>query len=546
VRPRPLVAALVGSWVAAASGPAALAEEVDAPLPPVAAPAPEPARPPGWLQPAPRVQLEMDPELIPINRGAVFVPAMGEAGAEPPYAVLDEAGEVVGRAPVGKKVILPPGRYQVMVGAGVESQMLAHDVEVTEGHASLVEPDWAGLLIRVVDERGQQFRGTYEVFALPEGESFGLGLGADETLGETLRLWLLPPGRYLIVRSGESVQARANFLTVRLSPGELTHFTLVQDTEGRFLGGGEVDRFEGNTEIKNWLFGLVVGGDLLWNRNDNVPGRAFGNTITFNAFVLGSVRFMDPNHIYYTRLEVDGGFGAQEGQDLRKTIDELDLDAHYTYRVLAWLGPYVRFGMNSNLFPGRRYFDSEEEPLVVVFDQDMREVERLTRPTDLRLADSFDPLELKEGAGLAFDLSPSQLFDLHLRIGLGSRQTLVRSLRIERGSFPDHPEAAAACEDARCFVEAESAVLVGGEATLIGSARLFNWFMIDTEFDMLEPFYATEGGHMPVFNWKTTFSLRLVSFASLAYVVRLDYNEQLSEHLQFEQRILLRFTYDIF
>ncbi|HOX46316.1 MAG TPA: hypothetical protein PK668_22115 [Myxococcota bacterium] len=514
-------------------------------LPPVAAPEVEPSRPPGWLQPAPRVQLEMDPELIPINRGAVFVPAMSEGSAEPPYVVLDQSGVVQGRAPMGKKAIVPPGRYQVMVGSGVESQMLAHDLEVTEGHASLVEADWAGLLIRVVDERGQQFRGAYEVFALPAGESYGLGLGADETLGETPRTWLLPPGRYLIVRSGETVQARSDFLTVRLTPGELVHFTLVQNAEGRFVGGGEVDRFEGSTEIKNWLFGLVLGGDLLWNRNDNVPGRAFGNTIAFNAFVLGSVRYMTPDHIFYTRMEVDGGASAQEGQDLRKTLDELDLDAHYTYRLLSWLGPYVRFGLNANLFPGHRYFDQDETPRVLVFDEELNQVADLVRPSELKLADSFDPLELKEGVGLAFDFSPSVLLDLHLRIGLGSRQTVVQSLRIERKSFPGRPDVALACEDALCFAAAESSVLVGGEATLIGSARLFNWFMIDTEFDMLEPFYSTEGSHMPVFNWKTTFSLRLVSFASLAYVVRLDYNEQLSEFLQFEQRILLRFSFDI-
>ena len=48
-----------------------------------------------------------------------------------------------------------------------------------------------------------------------------------------------------------------------------------------------------------------------------------------------------------------------------------------------------------------------------------------------------------------------------------------------------------------------------------------------------------------VINWKNTISLRLVSFASLAYVIRLDYDKQLSEFIQAEQRILLRFTFDI-
>ena len=72
-----------------------------------------------------------------------------------------------------------------------------------------------------------------------------------------------------------------------------------------------------------------------------------------------------------------------------------------------------------------------------------------------------------------------------------------------------------------------------------------DWVLIDTELDSLVPFFSTEGGTEPVFNWKNTISLRLVSFASVAYVVKLDYNRQLSEYLQFEQRVLLRFTFDI-
>ena len=31
----------------------------------------------------------MDPELVPVGRGAVFVPAMSESAAEPPYVVMD-------------------------------------------------------------------------------------------------------------------------------------------------------------------------------------------------------------------------------------------------------------------------------------------------------------------------------------------------------------------------------------------------------------------------------------------------------------------------
>jgi len=512
-----------------------------------------PATPPGWLLPPPAVQLEMDAELIPVGKGAVFVPAMSEAAAEPPYLVLDLQGEVVTRSPTGSKTILAPGRYQVKVGSGVEEQMMTHQVTVHEGHSTLVEPDWAGMIVRVVDEHGTQIRGTYEIFALPSGEDFGLGLGADETRGETLRTWLLPPGRYMLVRSGETPRARTDFLTVRLEPGELTHFTLVQDEEGNFEGGGVVDRWEGRTEIENWRLGLIVGGDALWNRNDHVPGRSSGNSVSFNAFVDFSIRYLDPDHLAYFRLQVDeGGQAFQEigegfgGLDLSKTIDEVDLDAIYTYRLLSWLGPYVRFGLNTNLFPGFRRFN-DPYPTVVLLDSEQREIERRDGENgrgvrELRLAESFDPLELKEGLGVSFDLSPSLILDLHLRLGVGARHNFIRSLLIEEREEQNTEDPT---RKVLYFVEAEPSHLLGAEATLIGSARLTRWVLIDTELDTLVPFYASAGNRDPVVNWKNTISLRLVSFASVAYVVKLDYNKQLSDYLQFEQRVLLRFTFDI-
>ncbi len=513
------------------------------------------ASPPGWQLPAPREQMEMDPKLIPVGKGAVFVPAMTDSAAEPPYVVLSDTGEVIARTPTGKKTMLPAGKYQLMVGSGVESQMIAHSVEVFEGHCTLVEPDWAGMVVRVVDRHGMQFRGVYEMFTLPSGEDFGLGLGADETRGETLRTWLVPAGRYMIVRSGETPRARTDFMTVLLSAGELVNFTLVQDEDGNFLGGGVIDRGEGKTEFKNWRLGLIVGGDLSWNRADNVVGREFGNTITVNAFVDWAMRYLDPDHSVYVRLQIDEGQTVQPGQDFlawrQKTNDEVDLDAIYTYRLLSWLGPYVRFGLDTSIFPGWKTFERlspGDEKDIVILDSRGMEIERQNPPPplenwELRLADPLDPLELKEGVGVSFDLSPWQVLDLHLRLGCGARHYLVRSLLRAREYRQDDPDQT--CRDANCFEQVESSNLLGLEATLIGSARISRWFMIDTELDSLIPFMSTEDSKHPALNLKNTISLRLVSFASLAYVVRLDYDRQLSDYLQLEQRIMLRFTFDI-
>jgi hypothetical protein len=471
---------------------------------------------------------------------------MSSVPAEPPYIVMAD-GKVIERTPCGKKTIVPPGRYIVLVGSGVESQMTKHEVEVFDDHATLVEPDWAGLVVHVVDQFNIQFRGIYEIFRLPSGEDFGLGLGADEVRDEKLRTWLLPPGRYMVVRSGETVQARRDFITVQLMPGELTDLTLVQLREdGSFVGGGVVDRFEGKTEVKNWRIGLIIGGDLLWTRNDNVAGREFGNSVALNAFLNCQVRYLDPRHSIYSRLQIDEGVSGKPGgshlqRELQKTIDEVLLDANYTYRILPWLGPYVRFGIDTNVLPGQAIFDTPHGD-VLIYDQNKNFLERM-RVDKLRLADSFDPLELKEGTGVSFDVAPAQMLDLHLRLGFGIREYFVRSLLIAQpAGYAGDPDT---CSENQCYEKAVSGNLLGVEATVIGSARLSRWLIIDTELDTLIPFVSTGPRADPVIDWRNTVSLRLVSFFSVAYVVRLELNKQISHYLQVEQRVQLRFTFDI-
>ena len=49
---------------------------------------PAPKAAPGWEMPAPKVQMEMDSTLIPVGKGAVFVPAMTDPAGEPPIPLV--------------------------------------------------------------------------------------------------------------------------------------------------------------------------------------------------------------------------------------------------------------------------------------------------------------------------------------------------------------------------------------------------------------------------------------------------------------------------
>ena len=494
----------------------------------------------GWWLPDASTQLEMEATLIPVGKGAIFVPAMTDPSREPPYQVLS-GNKVVARSPTGKRTALDPGHYRVLVGSGVQSQMTGHEVEVEDGHCTLVEADWGGLVIRVVDAHGMQFRGSYEVFSLTTGEHFGLGIGADESRGEGLRTWLLPAGQYLIVRPGESARPRTNFLTLRLTPGENVAFTVVQQVEdGGFLGGGAVGWGEGHTTFRNWRLGLLVGGDFMWNRLDHPVGKESGYALSFNGFVDWVMRYLHPRHFIYFRTQLNEGQSSQFNESLLKSVDEFQIDVSYTFRLLPWFGPYVRAGLDTNLFPGEARI---EEPYreIVILDHDGLELERKAYAKRLRLSDSFDPLVLKEGCGLSFDVNPGLIGDLQWRVGFGARQQWVRSLL--REAAPDQ-ETAVDCTEAHCFERLQTSHLVGVESTLLGSLRLGRWLMLDTELDGLVPMLS-EDTDLPIINWKNTLSLRLSSFASLSYVVRMDYDTRLSSSVQTEQRVLLRFAFNI-
>lgn len=525
-------------------------------------PDPEPERHPGWELPSPKMQEEMDPMLIPVNKGAIFVPAMTSPAAEPYYLVYDQQGELVGERPTGMKTIVSPGDYRVRIGTGVVEQMLEIPVRVVEGRSTLVEPAWAGLVVRVVDERNTPFRGSYELIRLPDNQDFGIGLGADFERGETLRTWLLPPGRYMIVKTGENYRARTNFLTVRLLAGELVNFTLVQHTGeadpqrlGDFLGGGAVDRGEADTKLKDWKFGLLIGGNFEFDRTDHVPGKDFGNTLNLGLYIDGNVRYNHEGHLLYLRLEAEHGRQRTPTGDFDPRTDEIDFDAVYIYRLVPWFGPYVRAGYEGQAFPSYTEFGGDRR-LVQYFDGLNSPLGDARLKRKAEIADTFGRNELDQGAGFSFDISPSYMLTLDLRVGFGAKQVLTRGLFTEKSCSdvlaPTEPGGPSPCDaegagNLHYFLEVENSYRFGPEASLVGFGRFTRWISVTTEFKFLQPIPEQRGQDWldPLFKWQMTVGLRLVSFASVNYIVDLALDRALEEELQVRQRILLRLSYEI-
>ncbi|HCF59201.1 MAG TPA: hypothetical protein DFS52_14565, partial [Myxococcales bacterium] len=401
-------------------------------------------------------------------------------------------------------------------GSGARAQQLSVEVSVEEGRVTAVEPSWAALAVRVVDDRFIPFRGAYELISAGDREEFGIGFGADEEQGEQLRIWVLEPGLYKVIQSGGTYRDRTNFATVFLEPGKLTRFVLVQDKEsGDFRGAGvlaeedEVGRVAGD-----WSSQAVVDG---WN-------------IDLGFYLDAMVRYLDEPHFFLTRLELEEGVLRTASSDrFEPTVDRLYLHSIYIYQLSRWFGPYARAGLETKILPRFKSFDAPTTLDVV--DEAGNTVETLEDADLVKLGSPFSPLQVKEGLGGNLRLLRTLAFDLDVRVGVGARQYWANGERVYE------PEG-------NRIKRVSDYQLEGFEGAVVGIARISRWVILGTELDGLVPFRQPEN---TVLTWRNQISLRLVSFASLNYQLNVtrDPNRRAGQMTVWEQLFQLRFSYGL-
>jgi hypothetical protein len=192
------------------------------------------------------------------------------------------------------------------------------------------------------------------------------------------------------------------------------------------------------------------------------------------------------------------------------------------------VGPYVRFGLLTNLF----------ESTVLVTEPTFVTKRQLdgTQTTELVLAndtfdigDSFAPVLLREGVGVNFRLVRSRLAFLDWRAGLGFRQNRYRGAYVQED----------AVEGLLTYRQQESFNQSGLETTIVGDVRL-NRLLLNTNLDLFADF---EEFDQPTLDWRNTFSWRLTGELSLDYRVDIFRQPQVTEDTQVRQNLLFRYSW---
>jgi len=375
-----------------------------------------------WQARSVREQLDADEVLLGMGEGAIFVPSMTNGRVEPKVTVRDSSGKVVGIAPTGRRIRVPPGAYEVLVGSGSEDQRTTIRVQVSEGQTAVTAVPWSGLTIYTINPERQNIRGEYTLVRQDRFQAFGEGFGQPDERLSDIQTWIVPPGVYKLTGLASGAEDLTNFVTVRLLPGEWIEYTIVMDGD-KIVGGGMLPPVTIKTRRQGWRFGVDLGGSLAWTREK--LARITDLRTTTNLTGYSQVRATQEAGAWLTsaRLQFVGG-GDRMNDHWRVTPDEISAQIFTVRRITPRIGPYGRVSASSHVFPTDVDLSTDRDPLRLYLRKSGSDaLERKEIGSNRwEAAGPFAPMELRQGFGLNIDAIQHTSLELSMQGGLAARQ----------------------------------------------------------------------------------------------------------------------------
>jgi len=365
-------------------------------------------------------QIEQDPTLIPMEKGALFVPALMDPDLEPHYTIFQNDEYVMDAKP-GRRIPLSPGDYYIYVGSGPLDIQMKIDVHIENERVSVVPPVWSALIIKTIDQNNNDIKESYSIVDEKDKVQIGAGTGADILKGENDQIWILKPALYRISKRGESPYSFQNFVTVRTVSGDLSTVQMIFEEKTRVvMGGGEVI---GDNEDRKYTGNWSFKGSVSANFSMVNTGYVKGGTGSINNFTLGSsinvsIVYDKKNLLFINRLEINEQFQKPDGEKLNFVKDLMKFDSSFIYRINQYVGPYVSVRVRTPFF--YKYFKAGENAITV---RELDGSEKTLDPGDIfTYSKSFSTTILQEGTGLNADYSYGNIFKINGRVGWGVRQ----------------------------------------------------------------------------------------------------------------------------
>jgi hypothetical protein len=345
-----------------------------------------------------------------------------------------------------------------------------------------------------------------------------------------VKTWILNPGIYKILGFGQGYNSITNFVTVKLTMGELCKFLLVQDTTTfRILGGGTVEVTPPSKITSHWKYGTNIGGSIKFNSELD---RLANDTSTITLFGLLSTLWLNYQRQPYewrTRARLDEGFNfsGKEIGDLLTDADDFLLNSLFIWRFLSWLGPYGSAELRTTFLP-RRFIRDENSSFFCLLNDDYSIADAPTSfdsSRAFRLKPSFTPLLLTLGAGVNVDAFKYSFLETNIRGGFGGFYSYFpRQYRIVDSSvvtWETAPDSADLDRLSRSVIlhpeRATSDYGFGPQISLSGMLRIAKYITADGELKIIAPVAPEPRLARPDFDLLTNISWRLSNWITLDY-----------------------------
>ncbi|MBP7462643.1 MAG: hypothetical protein KBA26_15270 [Candidatus Delongbacteria bacterium] len=487
-----------------------------------------------WDADPPEIQQKKEGTLLPKNLGGLFIPTMSASNTEPPLQIIQRLKNreeiIYDHALTNRTYILEPGQYRVVAMSG--EMTFSQVVTVKLEEITILMPEWGGISFQVQDENRNYIKETFDIFNIMDKQNKKVMTFSSDNAEnvDKMRTYFLPPGLYKIVLSGTSVNTEVDFCTFTLLPGHYIPYMIVlEETSRHFQGSGNINREMQQTKIRNWRLNAAWHGSFNFTHANDVTSDNFATNYLFSSTPEFQAKYDSRTHFFSNRTIMEEGWNKEGSGNLISYLDNLETKNVFILKFYKSMGIYGRFNLSTRVFPTYARYD--ENRTLFLFDADNRLISIHRDTRQVTLAPAFYPLNLKEGTGLNLTIAPSYRFSFYLRSGLGFSQTYNTDVY---SSLSGNDSS---------FIRLKDSKLQGIEANLNAQIYPASHIYILTEFDMLSPFNSQ---NKIIYELETIINIRLLKSISLDYTLRIKQDKNISDIVQREQIVMLRYSYYFF
>ncbi len=466
--------------------------------------------------------------------GEMLVELSFDTDAEVHYSFIEtEVEDAIKREGIfGVPETLKAGKYKLLLG---ENQDYPVNVEIKPKMRTTVSGEWGELIVMIQDQSKNKVRLGYNLWKKHLDEYDYSYYGSDTSLGEEdfgqkEKVWILPPGTYMVKLGGGPWNELRDFTTVAVKKGDFRLLTVVVDPSGErnyMLGAGLL----GNKELalgRSRKHKGAVYLDFNVTGNNDVNKDEPSYDISLVGRTENQLDYSYKSLHYSARSIYSLGLKLDSNSDLRVNPDAYSLKNVLLYtplrknRFLRNFSFYGRADVNTHFFDEtQRFVDAHNvilkcctgDTLFLATDQD-----------HVRTKIAFFPLRLKEGLGITYRWVPNPKFSASIRGGYGWQQDMNRRSFIQLGSnwSSQIPGDTLSYE---VYMEDSSSNNSGIESTLVLSAvNILGLLTINSSVDVLFPMLKID--QAPRLESETRFNLRLYRNISMDFNVNVEYDKQ--------------------